>query len=249
MGDTVGDMPFQVGITFNEAKISIGNKTLENLIGEKAMKEHTHTIGDIPNLESTINSKLENCVIKDTTTGDIYLQNGTVYCGDVNFSIDGVGTILSEKIKALANENMTIQHLTLTYDSNVKVGSPVFYTGEVASKDLTPIIISSTDCVPLVKSTGDWKTFAGICTEVDVSYKNKTTKYYRNNKCAFIRFATHGDFEMSVEDGSKYKVGDLITFDGGIVNTDEIPTFKVQQSIVGSVTSIIDDSTVSVFRI
>ena len=177
------------------------------------------------------------------------MGTGTLKCQDIYFKIDSTDTQLSTTIKELQNPSTTIQHLTLTYDSNVKVGSPVFFTGEVASRDFTPIIISSTDCVPLVKSTGDETTFAGICTEVDVSYKNKTTKYYRDKNCAFIRFATHGDFQMVVEDSSKYKVGDLITYNGNIVNTDETPTYKMQLSIVGSITAIVDKSTVAVFRI
>ena len=188
-------------------------------------------------------------VEEEDSLGNVSLGTGNLKCNDIYFKIDNTDTQLSTTIKALQNPSMTIQHLTLTYDSNVKVGSPVFFTGEVASKDFTPIIISSTDCVPLVKSTGDETTFAGICTEVDVSYKNKTTKYYKDKNCAFIRFATHGDFQMAVEDSSKYRIGDLITYDGRIVNTDETPTYKIQLSIVGSVTAIVDKSTVAVFRI
>ena len=249
MGDTITDTPFKVGITFSDATIKLGSNKLEELIAAKAPLSHKHPTSQIEEFDSSIESKLTDYVKKADSFGNVNLGTGTLQCKDIYFKIDEVNTQLSTAIKALQNPSMTIQHLTLTYDSNVKVGSPVFFTGEVASKDFTPIIISSTDCVPLVKSTGDWTTFAGICTEVDVSYKNKTTKYYRDKNCAFIRFATHGDFQMAVEDATKYKVGDLITYDEEIVNTDETPSYKTQMSIVGSITAIINKKTVAVFRI
>ena len=252
---TIYDDAFAVGLTFDNANITIGGTKIEELVADvntKAPLEHTHTCDKITDLSSTLENTVKDYIKKDSVENASI--TGVFSCNDLMFSLDGVSTSLATKIKSLnsgggAGDSMTIQHLTLTYDPNIRVGDPVFFTGEVASKDFLPIIISSTDCVPLVKSTGDWTTFAGICTEVDVSYKNKTTTYYRDKNCAFIRFATHGDFQMAVNDSSKYKVGDLIMFDGSIVNTDEQLSYKTQKSIVGSVTAIVSTGSVAVFRI
>ena len=253
---TIYEDAFAVGLTFDNANITIGGKNIESMVADintKAPLSHTHICDQITDLSSKLENTTKDCIKKDGVENASI--NGAFSCNDLLFMLDGVSTSLATKIKSLdgvsggAGDSMTIQHLTLTYDPNIKVGDPVFFTGEVASRDFLPIIISSTDCVPLVKSTGDWTTFAGICTEVDASYKNKTTTYYRDKKCAFIRFATHGDFQMAVEDSSKYKVGDLITFDGNIVNPDDQMTYKAQRSVVGSVTAIVSTISVAVFRI
>ena len=54
---------------------------------------------------------------------------------------------------------------------------------------------------------------------------------------------------MGVDDSSKYKVGDLITFDGKIVNPDDNIDYKTLKSIVGSVSAIVKKNSIAVFRI
>ena len=251
MGDTINDTPFKVSIGFSDATIQIDSKNLESMIAAKAEADHQHYAKDIQDWDTKINTALTDYVKKESNSnGDVNLGTGTLTCKDTYFTYNGSEISLTEMYEKYVNKfSTTIEHLTLTYDSNIKVGYPVFFTGEVASRDFTPIIISSTDCVPLVKSTGDETTFAGICTEVDVSHDNSTTKYYNCKKCAFIRFATHGDFLMAVDDNSKYKVGDLIAYDGNIVDTNEPLPYKTQMSIVGSVTALVNNNTVAVFRI
>ena len=175
-------------------------------------------------------------------------------CNDLHFKYNEKDTSLAAAIEKIDPDfgndvSHTIQHLTLTADTNVRVGDPVFMTGEVVGKNFTPLIVSSTDCVPLVKSTGDWSTFVGICTEVDVPYKNNTTKILSGKRYAFVRYATHGDFQMGVKDSSQYMVGDLITFDGHVVAADTPLNLQTMYSIVGSVSAIIDEHSVAVFRI
>ena len=244
---TIGDPTFSVGITFENATLNLSGDSLENQLNSKASYDHTHDFSSITGLEDEI-ERLSSDYIK-TENGNATI-NGVLNCSDVRFKLKSQETLLSEKFEALDSlQNMTIQHLTLTADPKVKVGYPVFFTGQIIGKNFSPITISSTDCVPIVKASGDWSNFAGICTEVDVLYYGKTKQKYKGKEHAYIRFATHGDFQMGVKDSSKYKVGDLITFDGNIVNPDDNIDYKTMKSIVGSVSAIVKKNSIAIFRI
>ena len=93
-----------------------------------------------------------------------------------------------------------------------------------------------------MKTNGSWKEYLGICT-------SKTDKE--------IRFASHGDFLVKVSDSSTFGIGDSVYIEdveheGKLIPvlkilSDNIPlTSKIQRTTVGIVTSIIDESTISV---
>ena len=249
MNYVAGDPPYQVGITFSNAEINISGQSIETQLGNKAEKSHTHDISALTDNNNKLTSLTNDCVKKETSAENATIA-GTFTCSDVKFKYQNQQTLLSTKISDIeSNISMTIQHLTLTADPNMKVGCPVFFTGEIVGKNFSPITLSSTDCVPIVKTTGDWTQFAGICTEVDVKYYGRTTQKYKGIEHAYIRFATHGDFQMAVDDSSKYKVGDLITYDGTIVDTSAPLDYKTMFSIVGSISSIVNNNSVAIFRI
>ena len=244
-----GNPPYQVGITFSNATINIDGDSIEKQLSGKASADHTHDIKDLKDETNKLTNLTKDCIKKETSAENAKI-NGTFTCSDVKFTYNSTQTLLTDKLTELDGmRNMTIQHLTLTADPNMKVGSPVFFTGEIIGKNFSVAAISSTDCVPIVKTTGDWTQFAGICTEVDVINNGRATQKYKGIQHAFIRFATHGDFQMAVDDSSKYKVGDLITYDGSVVNTSSPLDYKTMFSIVGSVSAIVNNNSVAIFRI
>ena len=256
------DNGIRLGITFENADMTIDGESLMGEFDGLAKENHTHTTDNISDLDQYLNTK--NYVSKQNFDS-IYIT-GLLTCEDVLYN-DGDGldvktTSLNEsldKIRAelLTLSNHTIQHLTITSDTNVKVGSPVFLTGEVINlKYSTPSNTSdSTLCIPIIKSTGTYKDFIGVCTEVnsDTMFKTRTepksTTYYNNTNYAYIRFATHGDYLFSVKDSDMYKVGDTIDYLGNIVDEYAPLTNKIRRSTVGIITKIISKEVVSVFRI
>ena len=104
----------------------------------------------------------------------------------------------------------------------------------------------SIDCIPSVKTNGTWKEYLGICTHIDKESKE-------------IKFATHGDYLVKVNDSSTYGIGDTVYIEDHEYNNKIIPvlkilsediplTTKINRMTVGIVTSIIDSKTISVFR-
>ena len=63
-----------------------------------------------------------------------------------------------------------------------------------------------------------------------------------------IDYASHGDYYLHVEEASKYAVGDLITYNGTIISPDTPLTNKLTKIIIGTVTGIINDNTIAVFK-
>ena len=100
---------------------------------------------------------------------------------------------------------------------------------------ISSTINDSTDCISSVKSNGTWKEYIGIITSID----NK-------NNC--ITFATHGDMLFKVDDANIYQIGDVVLYDGRIVDEDYAMTLRIQQSIAGKITSIINEHVVSLFK-
>ena len=43
-----------------------------------------------------------------------------------------------------------------------------------------------------------------------------------------LTFATHGDYLFYSDDSSKYQIGDVILFDGSILNEDDVITLIIQ---------------------
>ena len=246
MAAATGITQYSVSFEFPNAELKVNDTSLQEQLKDKADFSHTHSISAITDYQTDITTKLANYVPYANTDKSINLDNGIIECKDIQITIDDVPTKLGQLLSSteLNNEEQshTVQHLTLTCDPNIKVGYPVFLTGQVVGAEFTVAVISSTDCVPIVQSSGDWHTFVGICTEVDVNYKNKTTMWLGGKKHAFIRYATHGDFQMVVNDTSLYRVGDLITYEGEIVTEDTPITYRIINTIIGRVSSIIDST-------
>ncbi|WP_290088320.1 hypothetical protein, partial [Muribaculum intestinale] len=93
----------------------------------------------------------------------------------------------------------------------------------------------STDCICSVVINGSYKEFVGVITEVDAE-----------NGC--IKFATHGDFLFTVDDSNLYQIGDVILYNGKILDEDFGLSCKIQRSIVGVVTAKINETTLSLFK-
>lgn len=84
-------------------------------------------------------------------------------------------------------------------------------------------------------TTGTSKTYAGIITSIDAKHNS-------------IIFATHGDYMFKVDDSSRYSVGDVLAYDGSIVDEDTTMTLSMQRSIIGQVSAIIDGTTLAIFK-
>ena len=137
--------------------------------------------------------------------------------------------------------NTTITHYAPVEEpiANYHIGKPVFLSGNVYKQYDTEWIPSctadTTDCICSVKSTGTWKEFVGVIISID-----------EENNC--ITFATHGDFLFSVDNTKGYQVGDVVLYDGTVLQEDATMTLKVQQSLVGKVTGKIDEKTLAIFK-
>lgn len=246
---TFASKQYNVGLTFENTNITIGGRTIEEHLSDTARKDHTHEIDDINGLDTKIRA-LENKDYIITDGNNDASIAGDFECNDVKVWIDGASRSVVEKITTIEENTLsnTIQHMTVTDDTNVRVGYPVFLTGEVVGKELNYSLLTATDCVPVVKSTGDFKTFVGVCTEVNATFKDKNTVVINGNVYAYTRYATHGDFQFHVSNSHEYQIGDLIKYDGSTVDYDANMTYKENKSIVGVITGIINPTTVAVFR-
>ena len=135
-----------------------------------------------------------------------------------------------------------------------ELGCPVFMSGEVYNlkngnytKETNTI-----DCIPSVKSTGTYKEFLGIVVNKHKSGdKVKIGDVMKKDVIInqdTIDFATHGDYYFRVDDSSKYKIGDTVLYDGSIIDDDVPITNKIIKSTIGSITGIINEHYVSVFK-
>lgn len=64
-----------------------------------------------------------------------------------------------------------------------------------------------------------------------------------------ITFATHGDYLFYVDDANIYAVGDVLLYDGRILDEDYAMTLRIQQSIVGKVSAKINEHTLALFKL
>ena len=63
-----------------------------------------------------------------------------------------------------------------------------------------------------------------------------------------LTFATHGDFLFTVDDANLYQIGDVVLFNGKILDEDYAMTLRIQQSIVGKVTAKLNETTLAIFK-
>ena len=152
--------------------------------------------------------------------------------------------------------NTTITHNAPIVESlnNYEIGSPVFMSGHVYRYGEGTYVeeTTSTDCISSVKSTGTYKEFLGIVVNKHKSGdKVKIGDVMKKDVIInqdTIDFATHGDYYFRVDDSSKYKIGDTVLYDGSIVDDDVPITNKIIKSTIGSITGIINEHYVSVFK-
>ena len=139
------------------------------------------------------------------------------------------------------------------------------------------ISTDSIDCIPSVKTTGTWKEYLGICTHIlPKSKENNQSNINENhdenenkdlnqnsNKNEIlcqnydeIKFASHGDYMIKVSNSSEFIVGDIIYLNENnegklefkVLTGDVVLTAKINKLIVGTVTGIIDETTLSLFK-
>ena len=164
--------------------------------------------------------------------------NASLYDGDGNEYVTEA---------RLSTGSHTVTHLSpISGDhtaADYTVGTPVYMSGDVFVRVNNTWRLSNAtnriDCIPSVRPSGEWREYLGICTEV-LSDTNE------------VRFASHGDFLVTVDDSSTFKVGDIIylTESGGIgvIPDDTALTVRVSRSIIGVVTRVVDGGTVAVFK-
>ena len=154
-------------------------------------------------------------------------------------------------------QSMTITHLAPIDEKclidDFIIGTPVYMTGNVYTKDWKnkiwnkSSINDSIDCISSVKTNGTWKEYLGICTHV------LSTVSHNYNE---IKFATHGDYLVKVPDSNDFNVGDTIYIDFEENNpkikilTEDMPlNTKIQRTTIGIITSILNKTIVSVFKV
>lgn len=153
--------------------------------------------------------------------------------------------------------NVTIVHNAPLEESlnNYTIGTPVFMSGKVYKLNEDKIYTTDTDstnCIPSVKSSGTYKEYLGIVTNTHKAGDKVTVGTVMKHDIEInqdtIDFATHGDFYFKVNASSNYNVGDTVLYDGTILYEDSVITNKLLKMIVGTVTAIIDDTTLAVFK-
>lgn len=161
-----------------------------------------------------------------------------------NATINGNLTVTG---KVTSNGSNTITHYCPIEAgeeiSHYKIGKPVFMSGHVykyvddslTNKWQSSTANDSTDCICSVVIDGTLKDFVGVITEID-----------EKNNC--IKFASHGDFLFYVDDSNIYQIGDVILYDGKILDENYAMTLKIQQSIVGKVSGKINEHYISIFK-
>ena len=182
-------------------------------------------------------------------TGRIYnpsFSNSTLDFGDNIFSFGCGGFINGDLVASgtiISNGSNTITHYCpIEAGENIDdfiIGKPVFLSGHVYKKESdqwhSSTATDTIDCICSVVSKGTWKEFVGVITEVN-----------NNDKC--IKFASHGDYLFNVDDSNIYAIGDVLLYDGRILDEDYAMTLRIQQSIVGKVSAKINEHMISLFK-
>ena len=119
--------------------------------------------------------------------------------------------------------------------------------------ETSPTNPTSEDCVPIIKKCSTiTRKFVGVVTKVfNVDDKIETkevmkTGYKAGQKC--YNFATHGDFLLKVPSSTGYNVGDVVMSNFSVLDPNTALTINIQGAIVGKVTSIVNSTTLSIFK-
>lgn len=144
------------------------------------------------------------------------------------------------------------------------IGCPVYATGVVKSFDFTANTwvnsTNSTNCISEVKPQGSPSEYVGILVayvDAEGNHLYNTNAITLDNtekhNIRALLFASHGDFHVHIplsesNASTSYKVGDTLLLDGSVLSPSAPLTAKIKQSIIGTVTSVIDSNTLAVFR-
>ena len=163
----------------------------------------------------------------------------------VNFRLCDKSYIQFNNSGVWINNLHTLNSTTITHyapienDESFELGSPCFMSGKVYNRNDNKWIPSTaadrTDCICSVVNSGNHKSFVGVVVSIDEQNKSLT-------------YASHGDFMFNVEDTSLYEVGDVVLYDGRILEDDLTITSALLQSVVGKITAIIDEHTLAIFK-
>ena len=190
-------------------------------------------------------------------------SNATLRINDLEVS-SSISSIQSkiDSISSTVQASETITHEAPFTGSlsEYMIGCPVYATGVVKSFDFTTNTwvnsTNSTNCISEVKPQGSPSEYVGIL----VAYVNVDGNHLRNlnantsrHNIRALLFASHGDFHVhiplsDVNDNIKYKPGDTLLLDSSVLSPSTPLTAKIKQSIIGTVTSVIDSNTLAVFR-
>ena len=122
--------------------------------------------------------------------------------------------------------SQTVTHDTVPEEdiNKYQIGRPVFLSGSAymnRNNSWIPSQNAPTDCICGVKTTGTWKEYVGVVTNVDKE----------NN---MVEFATHGDFYFTVDD-SRLNLQPMVTFTLPLmiaVNTKSVTqSFMTEESL------------------
>lgn len=189
------------------------------------------------------------CYTGDSGTGRIAFKD---FHNGAEIRIDPTN-ILYSKLNTTITHNAPINEPIEAF----QLGSPVFSTGIIHHYDPeTKMYVAGiddyTNCIPSVKTIGSYKQYLGICTNIHPSGSTLLVgdgvKVEVTIEQPTITFATHGDFLFRVNNSSQYEVGDVVLFDGNKLDENLMITTKIQQSIVGKVTGIVDEHLLCIFK-
>jgi hypothetical protein len=164
--------------------------------------------------------------------------------------------------------NNTITHNAPITDNDViVVGKPVFINRDSSFEGVYVLnelgeyskVSSTTEhrtsCISMVSSSGSHREFLGICVRkhekgdevvIETGSLRTPIKVTSHDTCDF---ATHGDYMFDPPNGTcGYNVGDLVLFDGTVVDDETPITARILKSTVGKVTAILNGTTLAVFK-
>ena len=167
-----------------------------------------------------------------------------VHLNSAKLCIEDTFALKSDLNDYKLKSNTTITHYApIEAGENIDdfmIGRPVFISGHVyklvdGAKWVSSTANDTTDCICSVVHKGTWKEFNGVITSIDV-----------DNKC--VTFASHGDYLFYVDDSNIYAIGDVLLYDGRILDEDYAMTLRIQQSMVGKVTAKINEHMIALFK-
>ena len=222
----------------------------ENLEGDSTMNmSYSSFTVDTMNTQFSVRKNVIHLI---SSTNKVIFQIGMYDTEECYMELGGQKVVTENQLQ----QSMTITHLApideeLDINSFV-IGAPVYMTGKVYVKDWKnkcwniSTVNNTIDCISSVKTNGTWKEYLGICTHILPETRE-------------IKFATHGDFLVKVDDSSTYGIGDTVYIEHVMRNNMNIPilkilsediplTTKINRMTVGVVSSIIDSRTISVIR-